>query len=142
MAHPYIELENTPVWRAIEAAIVDLEENSDLSLTTAREYVVGYIAQAVSSVSLGMREFVVEESFDLSPRGVVVLIRGNPEDLPLGSRIPVSIRRPDGRLLESEASVESVLRRREIPDGHCSLLIYQLTKAEVPPESVVLVPPR
>jgi hypothetical protein len=30
MAHPYVELEGTPLWTAIEAAINDLVLNSDL----------------------------------------------------------------------------------------------------------------
>lgn len=88
-----------------------------------------------------MPELVVEESFDISRRGVVVLFRGDPEDLPLASRFSVWIQRPDGKIFTSEASVEYILRRQEVQDERCSLLIYQMTKAEAPPGSVVRVPP-
>ena len=53
MTHPYKEFENTPMWRAIDQAVSDLERNSDLALVTAREYVIGYITKAVSGTALG-----------------------------------------------------------------------------------------
>ena len=43
--HPYIEFANTPLLRAVDRAISDLEENQDLKLTALREYVVGYICK-------------------------------------------------------------------------------------------------
>ena len=43
--HPYVEFERTPLWRAIDRAVSDLEENQDLNLTELREYVVGYICK-------------------------------------------------------------------------------------------------
>ena len=52
MNHPYKEFEGTPLWEAIDDAISKLEQNSDVVLTTAREYVVGYIAKTVSPVAL------------------------------------------------------------------------------------------
>jgi len=53
MTHPYKEFEDTPIWRAVDHAVSELEKNSDLTLVTAREYVVGSIAKAVAMVSLG-----------------------------------------------------------------------------------------
>jgi hypothetical protein len=47
MAHPYVTLEGTPIWIAVEAAIDDLVKNSDLVESTAREYVVGYLCQKI-----------------------------------------------------------------------------------------------
>jgi len=84
-----------------------------------------------------MRELVVEESFEIGNRGVVALFRGDQEGLPLGARFSVSIQRDDGVVLEGEASVEHVLRRRPVVEEHCSLLIYRLSKTDVPPGSVV-----
>jgi hypothetical protein len=40
--HPYVDFERTPLWRAVDRAVSDLEENQDLKLTGLREHVVGY----------------------------------------------------------------------------------------------------
>jgi hypothetical protein len=45
MKHPYIEFENTALWKAIDIEIADLEKNKDLQLSTAREYVIGSLCQ-------------------------------------------------------------------------------------------------
>jgi len=47
MPHPYSTFENTPLWRALEQAISDLEANGDIQLATATEYVVGDLCRAV-----------------------------------------------------------------------------------------------
>ncbi len=47
MAHPYVALEETPTWIAVESAIDDLVKNSDLVERTAREYVVGYLCRKI-----------------------------------------------------------------------------------------------
>ena len=47
--HPYIEYENTPIWIVIDKAIYELEENQDVKLSTAREYVIGYICKQIKS---------------------------------------------------------------------------------------------
>ena len=51
MAHPYVELEGTPLWTAVEAAINDLVVNHDLIEQTARTHIVGYISRAVANES-------------------------------------------------------------------------------------------
>jgi hypothetical protein len=43
--HPYVDFERTPLWRAVDRAVSDLEENQDLKLTELREYVVGYLCK-------------------------------------------------------------------------------------------------
>ena len=43
--HPYVEFERTPLWRAVDRAVSDLEGNQDLKLTEHREYLVGYICK-------------------------------------------------------------------------------------------------
>jgi hypothetical protein len=45
--HPYIEFERHPIWKVIDAAVSDLENNQDIKLTTPRPYVIGYLCQAV-----------------------------------------------------------------------------------------------
>jgi len=45
MNHPYIQFENTKLWKAIDVEIEDLEKNNDLVLQTAREYVIGYLCK-------------------------------------------------------------------------------------------------
>jgi hypothetical protein len=51
MAHPYVELEGTPLWNAVEAAINDLVVNRDLIEQTARTHIVGYICRVVANES-------------------------------------------------------------------------------------------
>ena len=54
--HPYIAFEGTPLWRAVDRAISDLEGNQDLKLTALREDVVGYICKQLK------RRKLVQES--------------------------------------------------------------------------------
>ena len=55
MNHPYVEFEKTPLWKTLHKAISDLQENRDVELTTAEQYVVGYLCK-----QLVKRKFVVE----------------------------------------------------------------------------------
>ena len=50
MSHPYQIHEADPLWPVIDRALCDLSKNGDLQLSTAREYVIGYICQAVRGV--------------------------------------------------------------------------------------------
>lgn len=45
MTHPYAELEDLHVWRAVDAEIASLERNNDVQLSTARPYVVGALCK-------------------------------------------------------------------------------------------------
>ena len=49
MSHPYIEFEQTPLWKAIDAAVAELERNRDVELSTARTHVIGYLCQQLSA---------------------------------------------------------------------------------------------
>ena len=51
-AHPYVDLEGTPLWLAVKKAVGDLEENQDLVLTEWHQYVVGYICKSISKRKL------------------------------------------------------------------------------------------
>jgi hypothetical protein len=50
--HPYADLESTRVWVVLEKALGDLIENNDLRLTTAPEYVIGYICKQMREADL------------------------------------------------------------------------------------------
>ena len=57
MSHPYTEFEDTALWKAVDAALAELEQNQDVKLSTAREYVVGYLCQQLAS-----RKLVTDDS--------------------------------------------------------------------------------
>lgn len=46
-SHPYAELEGTPLWSVISAALAELEADHDVLLTTTRAHVVGLLCQRV-----------------------------------------------------------------------------------------------
>jgi hypothetical protein len=48
--HPYVSYERTPAWEIIDAALAELEANSDLAITTARPYVIGYLCQQLAEL--------------------------------------------------------------------------------------------
>jgi hypothetical protein len=52
MSHPYNEFEDTALWKALDAALADLEQNRDVQLSTARDYVVGYLCQQLANKKL------------------------------------------------------------------------------------------
>lgn len=47
MEHTYKEFEGLVVWKTIDKAIAELEENQDLVLKTPREYVIGYLCKTL-----------------------------------------------------------------------------------------------
>ena len=49
--HPYSAEEGSPLWKAVSEAITDLAENGDLSETTARPHIVGYICKKINEVA-------------------------------------------------------------------------------------------
>jgi len=46
--HPYKALEQQPIWKVLERAIDALVANGDLKASTAREYVIGFLAKSIS----------------------------------------------------------------------------------------------
>jgi hypothetical protein len=52
MAEPHDRFEGTPLWDAVSRALLDLEENADLTLRTARPYVVGVLCERVAETGL------------------------------------------------------------------------------------------
>lgn len=47
---PYEEFRNTALWDKIDQILTELEENEDIAITTAREYVIGYMCQQMSKI--------------------------------------------------------------------------------------------
>ena len=52
MAHPYQEYEGTPLWSTLDKEIAALEKNGDLELTTARQYVIGWLCKSLNKAGL------------------------------------------------------------------------------------------
>jgi hypothetical protein len=46
--HPYVEFENTPLWRAVKKALRDMEDNQDLAINEWHQYVVGYVCRQLA----------------------------------------------------------------------------------------------
>ncbi len=61
MNHPYKEFEETMLWKTIKDGIVELERNRDVELTTAREYVVGFLCQKLIAQGLVLELLSVED---------------------------------------------------------------------------------
>ena len=60
--HPYSEFVATPLWRRTARAIVHLEANQDIALTTNRVYVVRYICRQLAKGGLLSRSAVAKAS--------------------------------------------------------------------------------
>jgi hypothetical protein len=61
MSPPYIEFEQTPLWKAIDAAIAELERNRDMELTTARMLVIGYLCQQLAAQGAATEKSLLRE---------------------------------------------------------------------------------
>ena len=61
MSHPYSEFEDTALWKAVDAALAELEQNRDAQLSTAREYVVGFLCQQLARQNLVTDASVLRE---------------------------------------------------------------------------------
>ncbi len=45
--HPYMDYENTPLWKVVNKSLAEFEENQDIKLFTPREYVIGYVCKQI-----------------------------------------------------------------------------------------------
>ena len=52
MKHPYLDFENTVVWKELQSELEELIENQDIQLTTANQYVVGSICRRLRDAGL------------------------------------------------------------------------------------------
>lgn len=48
-ARPYDEYRGTPLWRALEAVVSELEATGELKVETAPEYVIGYMCRELAA---------------------------------------------------------------------------------------------
>lgn len=44
-ARPFAAFRDTPIWRALESAVGELQETHEISVATAPDYVIGYLCQ-------------------------------------------------------------------------------------------------
>ena len=56
VTHPYAAYEGSALWRVLDAQITALEENGDLRLTTARQYVIGSLCHALAQSGVATQE--------------------------------------------------------------------------------------
>jgi len=49
----YNEYQNTDLWKKLDKILKDLEENSDIEITTKRDLVIGYICKKLQEDSQG-----------------------------------------------------------------------------------------
>jgi hypothetical protein len=47
--HPYEAFESTAIWKKLDKAVNELVKNKDIVETTRREYIVGYLCEALSA---------------------------------------------------------------------------------------------
>jgi hypothetical protein len=50
---PYKEYPDTDLWKKVDHVLTELEQNQDIEITTAREYVIGYLCQELAAESVG-----------------------------------------------------------------------------------------
>ncbi len=58
MKFPYAEYENTTLWKAVDVAVAELEQNNDFQLMTAKQYVVGFLSSGVKCVNGGAKNLI------------------------------------------------------------------------------------
>jgi len=83
------------------------------------------------------KSITVEESFDITGRGVGAVFRGSADGLPLGQRLRAQVTRADGSQLETHATVELLLVSATQGIERPALLVEGLTKRDLPPGSSV-----
>lgn len=48
-SRPFSEYQRTPLWRALASALADLESSRELTVSTAPEYVIGYLCRELEA---------------------------------------------------------------------------------------------
>jgi hypothetical protein len=64
VTHPYGEYEGTVLWRALSEALDALEANQDVRVTTARPYIVGTLARALTEKDLVKGEALLSAALE------------------------------------------------------------------------------
>jgi hypothetical protein len=48
-ARQYDEYRNTPLWRAVQSIVAELESSGEIKIETAPEYVIGYMCRELAA---------------------------------------------------------------------------------------------
>lgn len=62
MTRPYSEFRGTPLWAAVEKSLADLQANGEVGITTAPEYVIGFLCR-----ELAARQVVTDRALAPTP---------------------------------------------------------------------------
>ncbi|MFC4312373.1 hypothetical protein ACFPN2_25040 [Steroidobacter flavus] len=84
----------------------------------------------------GSRRFLIEERFNITGRGTVVVI-GETTELPVGKTLRATITRPDSSKVTTEAFKEWFIRREQQPLEKEAYLLRGIEKSEIPDGSLV-----
>lgn len=52
MTRPYARYHDTPLWRALTSALVELQATGEVHVQTASDYVVGYLCRELEAKSV------------------------------------------------------------------------------------------
>ncbi|HEU4642374.1 MAG TPA: hypothetical protein VFS44_07945 [Gemmatimonadaceae bacterium] len=61
MKQPYTEYRDTPLWAAVERVLADLEASGEVAITTAPEYVIGYVCRELAAKKVVAGDALVAE---------------------------------------------------------------------------------
>lgn len=50
----YDRFKGTELWKKIDEILAELEDNQDITLTTVRDYVIGYFCEQISTSSINL----------------------------------------------------------------------------------------
>lgn len=84
----------------------------------------------------GLRRFLIEERFNITGRGTVVVI-GETTGLPVGKALRATITRPDSSKVTTEAFKEWLLRREQQPLEKEAYLLRGIETSDIPDGSLV-----
>lgn len=58
MNHPYEKYEKTEIWTIVSKALIELQKNQDIEITTKEEYVIGFLCKKITlyTKNLDIRE--------------------------------------------------------------------------------------
>ena len=73
MGHPYGEYEGTALWESVDRSLLDLEQNADLRITTARTHAVGYLCAQLARAGVAAPGAAPEVPLALGPDEALVL---------------------------------------------------------------------
>jgi hypothetical protein len=61
MTHAFQEYKDTPLWRVVAAAVAELETTREITISTAPEYVIGYLCQQLVAARVAAETALADE---------------------------------------------------------------------------------